>query len=58
MIDIGYDLDMEKFRIFTFNRNIYKCVPFKCQTITFCVPLSIFKHNKYKEISRKSLFIT
>ena len=35
MIDYVYDLDKVKFRIFTFDRNIYSIVLFKCESSIF-----------------------
>ena len=34
-----YDLDKDWFRIYTLERDIYKIVLLKCETITFYVPL-------------------
>ena len=39
IMDIVYDLDKDKLRIFTFHRNFYSIFIFKCQTIIFYLNL-------------------
>ena len=42
MLEVVYDLDKYEFRIFTFNRDIYKIILFKSEANILYVPLSIF----------------